>query len=85
MIGSHFFKGWSRTQYSVSLSSAEAELIALVKGTAEMLGVRSMWEDRGVKKAGIIYADSCAALSIPNGKGAGKFRHIHISALWIQE
>ena len=31
MIGSHFLKGWSRTQSNVTLSSAEAELYALIK------------------------------------------------------
>ena len=31
MIGGHFIKGWSRTQNHITLSSAEAELIALVK------------------------------------------------------
>ena len=31
MIGTHFLKGWSRTQNHVTMSSAEAELIALVK------------------------------------------------------
>jgi len=31
MIGTHFIKGWSRTQNRVTMSSAEAELIALVK------------------------------------------------------
>ena len=31
MVGGHFIKGWARTQNHVTLSSAEAELIALVK------------------------------------------------------
>ena len=34
MIGSHFIKGWARTQNHVTLSSAEAELVALVKCSA---------------------------------------------------
>ena len=31
MVGTHFIKGWARAQNHVTLSSAEAELIALVQ------------------------------------------------------
>ena len=81
MIGGHFLKGWSRTQNHVTLSSAEAELIALVKCSAELLGIRSAMSDFGVESNGVVYADSSAALAIANRKGAGKFRHINISTL----
>ena len=47
LVGSHFIKGWSRTQNHVTMSSAEAELIALVKCTAECMGVQSMYRDWG--------------------------------------
>ena len=85
MIGGHFIKGWSRTQNHVTLSSAEAELIALVKCSAELLGIRSAMSDFGVESRGVVYADSSAALAIANRKGAGKLRHINIATLWIQE
>ena len=85
MIGSHFLKGWSRTQNHITMSSAEAELIALVKCSAELLGVRSMVKDWRLELAGTVYADSTAALAIANRKGAGKLRHIHISSLWVQD
>ena len=85
MIGGHFLKGWSRTQNNVTCSSAEAELIALVKCSAELLGMRSAMKDWGVESSGVVYADSSAALAIANRKGAGKLRHINVSALWIQE
>ena len=78
MIGSHFIKGWSRTQSNVTTSSAEAELIVLVKGSAELLGVRSMLADLGCETSGVIYADSSAALAIAKRKGAGKLRHINV-------
>ena len=42
MLGSHLIKSWSRTQDSVTLSSAEAELVALGKLAMETLGIRSM-------------------------------------------
>ena len=44
-----------------------------------------MLRDWGQLKPGIIYADSSSALAITKRKGAGKLRHIHINALWIQE
>ena len=85
MIGGHFIKGWSRTQNHITLSSAEAELIALVKCSAELLGVRSMLRDCGVESEGVVYADSSAALAIARRKGAGKMRHINVKSLWVQE
>ena len=47
-LGSHLLKMRSRTQDSVTLSSAEAELVALSKLAAEVLGIWSMaieWEE----------------------------------------
>ena len=85
MIGGHFIKGWARTQNHVTLSSAEAELVALVKCSAELLGARSLLKYFGVDCGGVVYADSSAALAIAKRKGAGKLRHININCLWIQE
>ena len=85
MIGQHLIKAWSRTQNHITLSSAEAELYARVKCTAELIGIKSMMTDWGRSKSGILYADSTAALGIAKRKGAGKPRHININTLWIQE
>merc|ERR1712185_717320 len=85
MIGGHFIKGWSRTQNHITLSSAEAELIALVKCSAELLGIRSMLRYFGRESEGVVYADSSAAPAIARRKGAGKMRHINVDSLWIQE
>ena len=60
MIGGHFMKGWSRTHNHVTLSSAEAELIALVKCSAELMGLRSAMRDWGTESNGVVYADSTA-------------------------
>ena len=85
MIGSHFITGWSRTQNSITLSSAEAELVAMCKLSAELMGYLSMWRDWGRELKGIVLGDSSAALAISKRKGAGKLRHIKIGLLWIQE
>ena len=58
MVGGHFIKGWSRTQNHIMLSSAEAELIALVKCSSELLGGRSMLRDFGRDSESVVYADS---------------------------
>ena len=58
MIGSHFLKGWARTQNDVTTSSAAGEIVALVKCSAELLGTRSMMRDLGVVKCGVVYVDS---------------------------
>ena len=71
MIGTHFIKGWARTQNHVTMSSAEAELIALVKCTQECMGIQSMLRDWGQHLTSTLYADSSAALAIAKRKGAG--------------
>jgi hypothetical protein len=83
--GTHFLKGWSRTQQCITLSSAEAELVAMCKLSAELLGMMSMLKDLGETYTGTVLADSTAALAIADRKGSGKLRHINISLLWIQE
>ena len=39
MVGSHLIKSWSAIQKSITLSSAEAELTAAIKMTAELICV----------------------------------------------
>ena len=55
MIGDHFIRSWSSTQKSVTLSSGEAELVALVKLSTEMLGIMQMSQDWGLELSGDIY------------------------------
>ena len=88
MLGAHLVKCWSRSQDSATLSSAEAELVALGKLAMETLGVRSMcreWELTEEGSASTLYADASAALSIAKRQGAGKMRHINVKGLWLQE
>ena len=93
---SHFIKALFKTQQCVTLSSAEAELVAMNKAAAELLGMLSMLEDFGEVREGaadsahdgvygMIYGDSSAALAVSNRKGCGKLRHIRVGQLWIQE
>ncbi len=85
MIGGHFIKGWSKTQNSVTLSSAEAELVAMCKLSAETIGMMNLVKDLDEELGGQVWADSAAALAITRRRGAGKLRHINIRMLWLQE
>ena len=85
MRGTHHVKSWSVTQKRVTLSSAEAELGALVKASAETIGIMQMAEALGDKVAAEVYVDSSAALSVTQRKGTGKMRHVRIGQLWVQE
>ena len=87
MLGSHNLKTWSTTQKSVTLSSAEAELVALGKLAMEVLGIRTMCEEWGMSReeqTSELFADASAALSIAKRQGAGKMRHINVKSLWLQ-
>ena len=45
MLGSHLLKSWSATQENVTLSSAEAELVAAVKVCGECIGITQLAND----------------------------------------
>ena len=60
--GTHLIKHWSSTQRAVTLSSAEAELYGLVKGTTEALGIKSWGLDLGLSMKVRMHADSAAAI-----------------------
>ena len=85
MIGKHPIKSYSRQQRTVALSSAEAELHAMVAASAEALGIIGLCRDLGVKLEGEVYADSSAAIGIAQRSGKGKLRHLRVQALWVQE
>ena len=85
MLGAHLIKSWSATQKSVTLSSAEAELVAAVKTATEVIGVTQLAFGWGEEIQGKIYVDSSAAIGVASRKGNGKMRHVRVGMLWIQE
>ncbi len=84
-IGNHLIKSYSRQQKTVALSSAEAELHAMVAASAETLGIIGLCRDMGIHMSGEVYADSSAAIGITQRLGTGKVRHLRVQALWVQE
>ena len=87
MFGQHLIRSYSKTQATIALSSAEAELAGIVKISAEILGLVAMMKDVGVylTEKAMIYADASAAQGIVQRKGAGNIRHINTRLLWVQE
>ena len=63
-MGGHITKSYSRQQKTIALSSAEAELHAVVAASSETLGVVSFCRDMGMTVDGEAYVDSSAALGI---------------------
>ena len=84
-IGDHVVKTYSRQQKTVALSSAEAELYAMVAASAETLAIIAYARDLGLTFKGEVYTDSSAALGITQRAGIGKVRHLRTQGLWVQE
>ena len=78
-------KSYSRTQSTVALSSAEAELYATVTAASEGLGLAAMCEEYGCRVIPWINVDASAAIGIAQIKGLGKVRHLNTQSLWIQD
>ena len=83
--GKHCLRTYSVTQKFVTLSSGEAELMALVKATTEAIGLTQLAEGWGLSLRARVLVDSSAALAVTNRKGNGKLRHVRIGHLWVQE
>ena len=68
-------------------STAEAELVALVKGVSEVKGVASLIKDITGEDPGRVgaYTDASAAIGMVQRQGTGKVRHIEVGMLWIQQ
>ena len=78
----------SRTQSTIALSSAEAELYAINTGATEALHIRSfLTEALNQKKVNIkIYTDSSSGKSIATRIGSSKkAKHIELKHLFIQQ
>ena len=84
--GCHLLGFWSRTQQSVSLSSCEAEVNALVKCRVEGLGLRNLVCHCGRPTIELrLFTDASAAVGVCRRYGSGKLKHLSIKQLWAQE
>ena len=85
MKGTHYLKSKSSTQKNVTLSSAEAELLAAVKASGEAPGMLQLMSSVGVPVTACIMVDSSAALAAKARKGNVKLRHVRVGHLWVQQ
>ena len=83
--GSRFIKGWSKTMEILALSTAESELSAVVRGTAEGIGLQSVLKDFGVTVKLHLRSDATAAIGMARRLGLGRVRHLAVSDLWVQQ
>ena len=84
MLGQHLVAHWSSTQSVIALSSAEAELNALVKMFSESIGLRNTIAFMGKKMRITVLTDSTASRGIVHRVGCGKVKHLETRQLWIQ-
>ena len=85
MHGEHMIRSISRTQSNIALSSAEAELYAMVHGGSEGLGARAMGMDFGMDLHPHLQVDASAAIGIAQRKRLGNVRRLDTQCLWIQD
>ena len=77
-------KTWSKTQAVIALSMGEAELAAIVIGSTEALGIKSLLADFGIAVALKICSDASAVVGMVNREGLGKLRHLAVADLSVQ-
>ena len=83
--GGHLLKHWANTQNTIALSSGEAELAGIAKGSGEGMGLVSVAADLGMDVSLTVLADSSAAIGICRRTGIGKVRRLAVGQLWVQE
>ena len=83
MLARHPIFVGSSTQTILSLSSGEAELYGALRCACRTLGLKSLLSDLLEVKAELV-TDSSACKGLCSRRGAGKSRHIHCPALWLQ-
>ena len=89
MRGRHLIAHWSSTQSTVALSSGEAELNSIIKGSIETLGLSHIMNEINLinenNEINTIKTDSSAAKGICTRLGSGKMKHLEVKQLWVQE
>lgn len=85
MRGNHLIKAWSKTQPTIAMSTGEAELISCVKGSSELLGMKSTAADYGREEEASLEVDATAAFAMVHRRGLGRVRHLDVAWLWVQE
>ena len=83
-LGSHPIYTGSSTQTVIALSSGESEFYGSVRCACRLLGLRALLSGCGLDVAAELGTDSAAGIGMASRRGAGRIRHIHCPALWLQ-
>ena len=84
MMGKVCLKSYSKTQATIAQSSAESELIAVVRAACEGLDMLALAEDFGVDLRVRFHIDTTVALGILQRQGVGRVRHLDVGVLWLR-
>ena len=77
MIGAHLIRTYSKTQATIAKSLGESELYALVRASAEGLGICTLLSDFGVPDLRVVIGmDASVAIGMAQRVGLNKVRHI---------
>ena len=76
----------SSRQSTAALSTAEAELTAILEGAIALVGIESLLVDLNEEiESKRVGSDSMSALTISAGNGSWRTRHLRLKAAWLQE
>ena len=76
---------WSRTQQTVSLSSAEAELYAFTTGVAKGMVTKHLLQELGPEVILMNHADSQSAKAWASKRGLGRMKHVMLKYMYVQD
>lgn len=85
MARQHVIKLWSFAPRVVAWIPAEFELYALLKCSCQVIGLMSFAEDFGAQFNSIVHFDASVAFVVAQAQGLGKFRHMRVQWLWLQD
>ena len=81
----HRINHWSLAQPTIALSSAEAELTGICKGSSITIGLKSLAADLAIDLQLEVRTDATAAIGICRRRGLGNIRRLATADLWIQD
>ena len=76
---------WSRTQQSVKLSSAEAELYALTTGISEGMLTKHLLKELAYDVTPVNHVDSQSAKAWASKRGLGRMEHVMLKYMFVQD
>ena len=74
---------WSRTQQTVSLYSAEAELYALTTGFVKGMVTKHLLQDLGHEVTLLNHVDSQSAKAWVSKRGLGRMKHVMLKYMFV--